>query len=63
MMAQTTEREERVAPYRCLKCDVVFAELKRFRKHMKDSGHNAWTVSSTELLRLGTLSPRKVLSG
>jgi len=62
-MAQMTEREEKVAPYRCLKCDAVFAELKTLRQHMKDSGHNAWTVSSSELLRLGTLSPRKILSG
>ncbi|HEX7033701.1 MAG TPA: hypothetical protein VF172_11945 [Nitrososphaera sp.] len=54
---------ERVTPYRCLACNAGFAELKTFREHMKASGHSSWTVSSSELFRLGTLSPRKILSG
>ncbi len=62
-MTQMTKREEKVAPYRCLKCDTAFAKLEKFRAHVKASGHNSWTVSSSELLRLGTLSPRKILLG
>ncbi|MEP0826827.1 MAG: hypothetical protein HRF40_15255 [Nitrososphaera sp.] len=57
------EKEEKATPYRCLKCDAGFADLEAFREHMKALRHNAWTVSSSELLRLGTLSPRKILSG
>lgn len=62
-MAKMAEREERIAPYTCLTCNADFTELKTFRKHMKASGHNSWTVSSSELFRLGTLSPRKILLG
>jgi hypothetical protein len=61
-MAKMAEKEK-VDAYTCLTCNAYFAELKAFREHMKASGHNSWTVSCSELLRLRTLSPRKILLG
>nr|WP_294806935.1 hypothetical protein [uncultured Nitrososphaera sp.] len=49
-----------VSPYKCLECKAKFATRDEFRKHVKKTAHRAFTVSSSEVARLGTLSAREI---